>query len=373
MKCTRLKGSLKPGTRVRKEPSAFFNGFDYYGGYEDYDGRQALKFMTWSMDERVFVFLGVAEYMTTSLSLGLVLAKFFPAVHNQIVSRATRLEHQSIYWGTVVVSNIFTYGLLFAAMRGWSVALQLEFLFFYNAVVMGFTTVQEMIITVIMFVGAVIASLRSHSSTNVPIPRGMAKAIINLSFCWSCFCCCFCCSPQCKAKAMKALVLFGFMNFVYHSVMDVISIAFLMFIEDSRTTIITLTLCYFSLLVFLVLFNSFSIFSLFRGRNNNDPFCRRCCNLFGGLCLFITVFPAIMLMVVIYMIIVFSLNLKGVTGILTGLIPSIALSAASWYIRKRLLKNEASRSNIQDQPANDEVINNREREDVDDVQNLLFP
>ena len=78
-------------------------------------------------------------------------------------------------------------------------------------------------------------------------------------------------------------------------------------------------------------------------------------------------------MVVIYMIIVFSLNLKGVTGILTGLIPSIALSAASWYIRKRLLKNEASRSNIQDQPANDEVINNREREDVDDVQNLLFP
>ena len=33
--------------------------------------------------------------------------------------------------------------------------------------------------------------------------------------------------------------------------------------------------------------------------------------ILGGFCLFITVFPAIMLMVVIYMVIVFSLNLKG--------------------------------------------------------------
>ena len=80
-------------------------------------------------------------------------------------------------------------------------------------------------------------------------------------------------------------------------------------------------------------------------------------------------------MVVIYMIIVFSLNLKGVTGILTGLIPSIALSAASLYIKKRLLIKEASRSKIQDQPecgANDEG-NNREREDVVDGRNLLLP
>ncbi|CAI8048541.1 hypothetical protein GBAR_LOCUS26762, partial [Geodia barretti] len=31
-------------------------------------------------------------------------------------------------------------------------------------------------------------------------------------------------------------------------------------------------------------------------------------------------------------------KLKGVAGIVTGLIPSIALSAASWYIKKRLEK-----------------------------------
>ena len=41
---------------------------------------------------------------------------------------------------------------------------------------------------------------------------------------------------------MRVLVLFSFMSFVYHSVMDVISVAFAMFIEKSRVTIITLTL-----------------------------------------------------------------------------------------------------------------------------------
>ncbi|CAI8049037.1 hypothetical protein GBAR_LOCUS27001 [Geodia barretti] len=67
-------------------------------------------------------------------------------------------------------------------------------------------------------------------------------------------------------------------------------------------------------------------------------------NFTGGVCMLISVFGAVALMVVMYMIIVFSLNLKGVAGILTGLIPSIALSAASWYIKKRLEK-EVSQSN----------------------------
>ena len=52
----------------------------------------------------------------------------------------------------------------------------------------------------------------------------------------------------------------------------------------------------------------------------------------------ISVFGAVALMVV------FSLILKGVAGIVTGLIPFIALSAASWYIKKRLEK-EVGESN----------------------------
>ena len=67
--------------------------------------------------------------------------------------------------------------------------------------------------------------------------------------------------------------------------------------------------------------------------------------LLEGVCMLISVFGAVALMVVMYnMIIVFSLNLKGVAGIVTGLIPSIALSAAPWYIKKRLEK-EVGQSN----------------------------
>ena len=64
-------------------------------------------------------------------------------------------------------------------------------------------------------------------------------------------------------------------------------------------------------------------------------------------------------MIVSYMIIVFSLNLQGVSGIVTGLIPSIALSSISWYIKKRLLTKEPTNSSssgpsqLQTEPGND--------------------
>ena len=324
--------------------------------------------MSFSFNNKIFVGLSITEYVVTSLSLALVIAKFFPAVHNQIVSRATRLEHQSLYWGTAVVSNVFTYGLVFVAMRGWAIFLLLFYVspinYILPFVAIGFTSVQEIVIYVILFVGAVIASLKTHPGTNVPIPRGMANIIIKLSFCWSFFCCCVCCSPRCRAKTMRVLILFSFMSFVYHSVMDVISVVFLMFIEDFRATIITLTLLYISLLFFLVLFLSFSFFNLFRGRNSQSLR-----NFFGGFCLFITIFPAVMLMVVMYTIVVMSLNLKGLTGILTGLIPSIALSAASWYIKKRLEK-EISQANTATSQSQCETIggavNDGERGETED-------
>ena len=143
--------------------------------------------------------------------------------------------------------------------------------------------------------------------------------------------------------------------------MDVISVVFLIFIEDFRATTITLTLLF---LFFLVLFLSFSFFNLFRGRNGQS---RR--NFLGGFCLFITVFPAVMLIVVMYTIVVMSLNLKGLTGIVTGLIPSIALSAASWYIKKRLVK-EMSQSNTATNQSQygttGGTVNDGEREETED-------
>ena len=96
--------------------------FDFVNDDYDYNG---MKFIQ-KISRHQFVNLSLTEYVFVSLSLALVIAKFFPAVHNQIVSRATRLEHQSLYWGTAVVSNVFTYGLLFIAMRGWTIIVHFQ-------------------------------------------------------------------------------------------------------------------------------------------------------------------------------------------------------------------------------------------------------
>ena len=295
--------------------------------------KQALKFMTFSMDEKQFVSLSVAEYMIVSLSLVLVIAKFFPAVHDQvIVSRVTRPEHQSLYWGTAVVSNFFVYGLLFTVARAWSISLQSFYVvnniepFSFWVAVLSLTCFHEVFVHIILFVGACIAS--RNKATGVDFPNGLAKYFIKVSFCWSCFCFCGCC----KDKILRVLILFSFMCFVYHSIMDAISVAF-QFIEGSFATLISLALLYVSFLVFLVLLVSFSFFSLFRDRNGSEMSRRQFFDCVGGVLIFTTVFVSVVLMLVLYMIIVFSLNLKGVTGIVTGLIPSLALSAASWFIR----------------------------------------
>ena len=84
----------------------------------------------------------------------------------------------------------------------------------------------------------------------------------------------------------------------------------------------------------MVVLVSLSIFLLSRGRN--VAMYQQVLNCCGSIILIITVYIAVMLLIVLYMIIFFSLNLTGFKAIVTGLTPSIALSAATWYIKKRL-------------------------------------
>ena len=129
----------------------------------------------------------------------------------------------------------------------------------------------------------------------------------------------------------------SFMTFIFHSIMDAIAKGFILFDDKSRTYTVTITTLYISLVLFLVTFISFSLFLLNRGRN--------VLNCFGGVFMLITIFVAVMLLIVMYMIIFFSLNLTGFRGIATGLIPSVALSAVTWYIKKRLEKAQAQSNN----------------------------
>ena len=140
--------------------------------------------------------------------------------------------------------------------------------------------------------------------------------------------------------------------------MDFISIMFLLFI-DGRAMVLISTLLYTSLWVFLVFFISFS---LFYGTKMDVPYCQQ-------------FFPAAILMIFMYMIIVSSLNMKGVTGIVIGLIPSIALSAGTFYIKTKLLKRalgQTGHTNHASPGAHDKCINDRGK-DVTDDQTMLLP
>ena len=291
----------------------------------------SLKLLIWSIVDTQYSWVCIVEYAAVSLSLSLVIAKFFPAIHNQIVSRITRVDHQSLYWGTIIVSNILTYGLVFLAGRACS----LNYFYYIPSKSILFTLViLEVVFNMILFVGALVASCSGHGSTGVPIPKGMAKIMIYVS---SCFCFCVGCSVRFKSKALRVLVLFSFMSFIYHSILDVISVTLLLFIEETRTSTVVCTLLYISLLFFLVLFVSSSLFCLIQ--HNVSGRCR-CVNCFGVAFIFIAVFGALMLLIAIYMVIVFSRHLQGLSGIVTGLIPSIVLSSISWYIKNKLLTKE---------------------------------
>ena len=171
------------------------------------------------------------------------------------------------------------------------------------------------------------------------------------------------------------------MSFIYHIIMDVISLGFILFIEESRTLYISLTLLYMSLILFFVMFTSITLFLISRGRSL--PFYKRSLNCFGGSFILIIVFGAVMLIVIMYMVLLFSLKLTGLSGIITGLIPSIALSAVSWYIKKRLQREEArvrsiTSSHSSEYGATDEMtVNDGGSEvnggDSNDEQRMLLP
>ena len=294
-----------------------------------------------SFDVDRYMLLSTIEHIIVSLSLSLVIAKYYPAVHNNIISMVTRTEHQSLYWGTVIVFNFFTYSLLFLVGRGLHLTAICGLFGRSWKAIVSVLILQEIVINFILFVGALIASLRDCGGTGVPIPRGMTKLFVYASFFFTCFCCCVGCYPQCKTKPLRVRIMFSVMSFIYHIIMDVISITFLLFIQYFRTSIVTMTLLSLSMLVFLVLFASYSLFTLFRGRSSGLHQCVRC---FGGTFILAAVFSVLVFIIVIYIIIVLSLNLQGVSGIVSGLIPSIALSSISLYIKKRLLSKGTNSS-----------------------------
>ena len=215
----------------------------------------------------------------------------------------------------------------------------------------------EISMYIVFFVAAVIATRRSNVGI-IHIPKGMAKVLIHIS---SCFCCCCCCSSRCRAKAIQVLVLFSFMSFIYHSIMDAISVGYLLFVSVSVT--FTMTMLYISLLFFLVSLTSFILYTTSSNRRDSRSAVKGSVMCVVGACTLLIIFCAVILIVTVYVTIISSLKPKGVVGFATTLIPSLGLSAAGWLIKKKLQSEAQPNQQASGYGATGQSLNDGGRED----------
>ena len=326
--------------------------------FNDIEIHPVIKLLGWSISRDLIYKLCLAEYTLVSISLVLVIAKVVPVYHSKLVSKVTTQEYRSLYWGTVVVSNCFTLGLLFPAGRGFSIMSFPHWFFFTTENYFPYFTlfsILEITMYIVFFVAAVIATRRSNVGI-IHIPNGMAKVLIHIS---SCFCCCCCCSSRCRAKGIRVLVLFSFMSFIYHSIMDAISVGYMLFVSVSVT--FTMTMLYISLLFFLVSLTSVILYTSTRRDSRSAVKGSVMCIV--GTCTLLIIFCAVILIVTVYVIIITSLKPKGVVGFATSLIPSLGLSAAGWLIKKKLQSEVQSRQQASDYGATGQSLNDGGRED----------
>ena len=331
-------------------------------GFGNYYDSKVMKLFQHSISTATTSNLCLTEYTFVSISLVLIIARFIPVYHSKLVSKATTLEYKSLYWGAAVVSNCFTLGLLFPGGRALSIM---------HCLVMGKSNVitiktllpiLEINMYIVFFVAAVIATRRSNVVI-IHIPNGMAKVLIHIS---SCFCCCCCCSSRCRAKAIQVLVLFSFMSFICHSIMEAISVGYLLFVNVSET--FTMTMLYISLLFFLVSLTSFILYTTSSNRGDSRSAVKGSVMCVIGACTLLIIFCAVILIVAVYVIIITSLKPKGVIGFLTTLIPSLGLSAAGWFIKKKLQSELQPNQQASGYRATGQSLNDGRRENSEDTE-----
>ena len=110
-----------------------------------------------------------------------------------------------------------------------------------------------------------------------------------------------------------------------------------MFVKFLDESVAFFMVMYISLLVYLLFSVSYSLFIAFQ--NEKLPLYRQCIPCLGSMCMLVTVFSAVIIIFAMYIYLYIFLKPSGLNGIVAGLLPSVALSAVSWYIKKKLLSS----------------------------------
>ena len=304
-----------------------------------FDSRQITN---WVPDYYTLFNLCLAEYVFVSLSLALLIAKFFTKINSQLVSKATHPEYQSLYWGAAVVSNVFVYCGVFAIGRIISLVILLLTTLHPPTVYVAATL--QVIIYIIFF----LVSLFTNNS-NVPIPEGMGKFLINASLCCILYCS-VCCSTHRREKALRVLVMFSLMTFTFHAIMEAVSVCFNLIINVPET--VTVTLLYILSLTFLIVFFYYIIMATtdLTDFKNWTQWLKLIATVLG----LITIFGATLLSIIIYMIMILTLEPEGFPAVVSALLPPVVLSGAAWYLKKTISK-KASTTNGSKEPISVEM------------------
>ena len=292
--------------------------------YESFDPKEINKYVP---DTATLLYLSLTEYIVVSLSVALLVAKFFPAIHSKLVSSVTTLEYQSLYWGIAVVCNVFVYGLVFLSGR---ISAIFFFFFSFNATGIVVGVLQVTYYTIFLLV-----SLFTAKSNAVAIPIGIGGVMINISFCWTFFCFCGCWSKQCKAKAVRVLVMFSFMAFIYHSIMEIFSFGFGLLINVSES--VTLTSLYIFSLFFFVFLSYYIIRATTKlPQSRNTMYYQKVLSIVANVFMLAVTFSAVMLIILLYMLLILKLQPRGLSAVVSALLPPVILSAVGWYVKKKL-------------------------------------
>ena len=302
-----------------------------------FDARQITK---WVPNNNALFDLCLAEYVFVSLSLALLIAKFFPKIYSQLVLKATIPEYQSLYWGAAVVSNVFVYCGVFAFGR----IITLYALSSIHPPTVYVAATLQVIIYIIFFL---VSLFTKHN--NVPIPEGMGKFLSNASLCFILYCS-VCCSTHRRENALRVLVMFSLMTFTFHAIMEAVSVCFNMIVNVPETVTVT-SLCILALTFLIVIF--YYIIMATTGLTDLKKW-SQWFKLIASVLGLITIFGAAMLIIIVYMIMILTLEPEGFPAVVSALLPPVVLSGAAWYLKK-IISKKASTTNGPKEPISVEM------------------
>ena len=162
---------------------------------------------------------------------------------------------------------------------------------------------------VIIYIIFFLVSLFTNNS-NVPIPEGMGKFLINASLCFILYCS-VCCSTHCKEKVLRVLVMFSLMTFIFHAIMEAVSVCFNVIVNVPET--VTVTSLYILSLTFLILFCYYIIMATtdLTDLKNWTQWLKLIATVLG-------IFGAIKLIIIVYVLLILKLEPEGFPAVVSA-------------------------------------------------------